>query len=276
METDSAGRGGTFQSQANQRLRQHTIDRARKSQDILVYAVITFTNVCGREMWSLLAAVFLVTIVVLALRRVSKRPGGGFSAEGTFAKMLNLLHNEDIQNKFLDERLRGLLADNDIGRKCTAEYGYLPNDPIRVNGPLGEQLYIAMLRGMDGQAVIGHRLGSLKQLDIFEVATSDFTQWAVLVFDMYYLSKDTVAPDGFTIDPSGIRTLTAVNRFMANFPGNFYSELVDAISEQIGFPLVNTLLGDIQSEGITRPAAHQELMNQIVVASRAEGIGIDS
>jgi hypothetical protein len=227
-------------------------------------------------MMSFFAAVILVTALVLVLKRTRRQAAKQISVRGMFAKMNNMLHDEEIQNGNLDDSLQSILKQNECNRACSPGYGFSPSDPIRVNGPLGEQLYIAMLRGLDGQAVIGHRLGSLKQLDIFEVATSDFTQWAVLVFDMYYLSKDTVAPAGFIIDPSGIRTLTATNRFMAHFPSNFYSELIDAVSEQIGFPLVNTLLSDIQSDGITRPEAHQELMSQIVVASRAEGIGIDS
>ena len=227
-------------------------------------------------MLSFFAAVILVTALVLVLKRTRRQAAKQISVRGIFAKMNNMLYDEEIQNGNLDDSLQSILKQNECNRACSPGYGFSPSDPIRVNGPLGEQLYIAMLRGLDGQAVIGHRLGSLKQLDIFEVTTSDFTQWAVLVFDMYYLSKDTVAPAGFIIDLSGIRTLTATNRFMAHFPSNFYSELIDAVSEQIGFPLVNTLLSDIQSDGITRPEAHQELMNQIVVASRAEGIGMDS
>jgi hypothetical protein len=227
-------------------------------------------------MLSFFAAVILVTALVLVLKRTRRQAAKQLSARGMFAEMNNMLYDEEIQNGNLDDSLQSILKQNECNRAYSPGYGFSPSDPIRVNGPLGEQLYIAMLRGLDGQAVIGHRLGSLNQLDIFEVATSDFTQWAVLVFDMYYLSKDTVAPAGFIIDPSGIRTLTATNRFMAHFPCNFYSELIDAVSEQIGFPLVNTLLSDIQSDGIARPEAHQELMNQIVVASRAEGIGMDS
>ena len=187
-----------------------------------------------------------------------------------------MLQNEDVQNKCLDAKLRGLLVSNQINRNHTTKYGYMPADPIRVNGPLGEQLYIAMLRGREGQAVIGHRLGSLRNLDIYEIATSDFAQWAVLFFDMYYLNKDTFAPSGFAMDEEGTRTLTATNKFMAGFPKNFYSILIESTCEQIGFPLVNSSLSDIQSDGIVRPAAHHELMNQIVVASRAEGIGMDS
>jgi len=227
-------------------------------------------------MWSLLAAVFLVTLAILALRRARKRVTEEFPVEGTFAKMLNMLHNEDVQNKCLDAKLRGLLFSNQINRNRTTKYGYTPDDPIRVNGPLGEQLYIAMLRGREGQAVIGHRLGSLSNLDIYEIVTSDFAQWAVLFFDMYYLNKDTFAPSGFAMDEEGIRTLTATNKFMADFPKNFYSILIESTCEQLGFPLVNSSLSDIQSEGIVRPVAHHELMSQIVVASRAEGIGMDS
>jgi len=188
-----------------------------------------------------------------------------------------MLYDEEIQNAGLDERLRAMLRPNESNRKLTAFYGLSPEDPIRVNGPIGEQLYIAMLRGLDGQAVIGHRLGSIEHLDIYEIATSDFSQWAVLFFDMYYLNKDAaVAPDGFVLVGSGERTLTAVNRFMVNFPSNFYSELMDAVRDQVGFPLVNTSLRDIQSEGIKRPVDHAGLMNQIVVRKRAEGIGMDS
>jgi hypothetical protein len=227
-------------------------------------------------MWSLLAAVFLVTLAMLAIRRARKKAAKEFPVEGAFAKMLNMLQNEDVQNKCLDAKLRGLLVSNQINRNHTTKYGYMPADPIRVNGPLGEQLYIAMLRGREGQAVIGHRLGSLRNLDIYEIATSDFAQWAVLFFDMYYLNKDTFAPSGFAMDEEGTRTLTATNKFMAGFPKNFYSILIESTCEQIGFPLVNSSLSDIQSDGIVRPAAHHELMNQIVVASRAEGIGMDS
>lgn len=227
-------------------------------------------------MLSLVISAILVALVIFALKWARKRARPDLTVEGIFAKMKNMLHDEEIQNKYLDEGLRAMLRINDPNRGLTPGYGYSFNDPIRANGPLGEQLYIAMLRGMNGQAVIGHRLGSLKHLDIYEVATTDFTQWAVLIFDMYYLSKDTAAPTGFNIDTTGLRTITAANKFMAHFPGNFYSELIDAISEQIGFPLVNSLLSDIQSEGITRPAAHQDLMKHIVVAARAEGIGMDS
>jgi hypothetical protein len=63
---------------------------------------------------------------------------------------------------------------------------------------------------------------------------------------------------------------------MVNFPSNFYGELIETVSDQVGFPLVNVLLRDIQAEGINRPVEHAGLMNQIVARKRAEGIGMDS
>lgn len=218
----------------------------------------------------------LVGLAILAIKWVSKNSKSGLQAQGVFEKMYKMLHDEEIQNEGLDQRLRAMLRQNESNRRLTQFYGLSPDDPIRVNGPIGEQLYIAMLRGLDGQAVIGHRLGSIKHLDIYEVSTSDFSQWAVLFFDMYYTSKDIVAPDGFALDGSGELTLTAVNRFMVNFPSNFYGELIETVSDQVGFPLVNSSLRDIQAEGIVRPVDHAGLMNQIVVLKRAEGIGMDS
>lgn len=227
-------------------------------------------------MLSLVAAIVLIVLLVLAFKLAIKNLNPELSVRGIFEKMHKMLHSEEIQNANLDPLLRTMLRRNEPNRALGYGYGYSPNNPIRVNGPLGEQLYIAMLRGLDGQVVIGHRLGSLNTLDIYEVATSDFSQWAVLFFDMYYQNKDIAAPAEFAIDTSGTRTLTAVNKFMANFPNNFYYDLIETVKDQIGFPLINTSIREIYSDGITRPAAHQDLMNHVVVVARAEGIGVDS
>ena len=227
-------------------------------------------------MLSFAIVAILIGLAILAIKWVAKNSKTGLPVQGVFDKMYKMLHDEEIQNEGLDQRLRAMLRQNESNRRLTQFYGLSPDDPIRVNGPIGEQLYIAMLRGLEGQAVIGHRLGSIERLDIYEVATSDFSQWAVLFFDMYYLNKDIVAPEDFVLDGSGERTLTAVNRFMVNFPSNFYGELIETVSDQVGFPLVNVSLRDIQAEGIKRPVEHAGLMNQIVVRKRAEGIGMDS
>jgi hypothetical protein len=227
-------------------------------------------------MLSIAIAAIVVGLIIFAIKWVARISKSGSSIQDVFEKMYNMLQDEEIQNEGLDERLRAMLSENDSHRKLTQFYGLSPDDPIRVNGPIGEQLYIAMLRGLDGQAVIGHRLGSIGRLDAYEIATTDFSQWAVLFFDMYYLSKDTAAPDCFVLDGSGARTLTSVNRFMVNFPSNFYGELIEAVRAQVGFPLVNVSLRDIQSEGVRRPVDHAGLMNQIIVQKRAEGIGMDS
>ena len=227
-------------------------------------------------MLSFVAAVIIVVIAITIILQSKGSPSSDLSIRGVFEKMSILLHSEEVQNNHLDAALRVMLKVNERSTEVAPDYGLLPSNPIRVNGPLGEQLYIAMLRGLDGQSVIGHRLGSVDHLDVYEVATTDFSQWAVLIFDMYYLSKDLLAPQGFVINELGTRTLTSVNKFMASFPSNFYSELMTSVGEQIGFPLVNTDLKEMHTEGVKRPAEHEKLMMKIIVKKRAQGIGLDS
>ena len=85
-------------------------------------------------------------------------------------------------------------------------FGSLTN-PIPVNGALGEIKYLAKLRGVTGQALFFHRLGSVTSpvthgsVDLYEVVCLDGTQWGRLYFDMYHPRRSIHAPDGYSLVP---------------------------------------------------------------------------
>lgn len=105
-----------------------------------------------------------------------------------FDKLQNLLEDDAVQNARLPEPLRSELAH---GLACDAlpggsgEFGLTPTNPIPVNGPTGEVLYLSKLRtdpGWKGQFSAGrpvmfHRVrsedGLTGPVDVYEVLSVD-------------------------------------------------------------------------------------------------------
>jgi len=121
-------------------------------------------------------------------------------------------------------------------------YGLSPTDPIRANGPIGEVVCISRLIAASGCGFVGHRLGSIKGLDVYEVASTDFSEWFILWFDMYWLTRDRVAPAGLRlsdhVDPwldGGAPGISAINRFLSTFPDGIWEGLLSSTGKMIGF-----------------------------------------
>lgn len=82
------------------------------------------------------------------------------------------------------------------------QFGYSPLNPIPVNGPIGEIVYLNTLRTPGGVAFFFHRLGSTQHegyprpVDVYEGVSCDGAVWASLFFDMYFLRRSRLAPDG--------------------------------------------------------------------------------
>ena len=119
---------------------------------------------------------------------------------GFFEKIKQLLTNEKLQKEALHSIFMSMLKDNIPEREVSEYYGVRQDDPIRVNGSLGELIYISLLRTVGGKGFIGHRLESLNQLDVHEVCTEDFQDWRILYFDMYWLQKDRRSPEGLLLE----------------------------------------------------------------------------
>jgi tetratricopeptide (TPR) repeat protein len=81
------------------------------------------------------------------------------------------------------------------------------NNPIPVNGAIGEIKYLGKLRGKTGHAVFFHRLANAsstatdKPVDLYELVCHDGTQWTKLYFDLYHPRRSNMCPEGFCLVP---------------------------------------------------------------------------
>jgi len=97
-----------------------------------------------------------------------------------------------------------LQAECDELPGATGAFGSVTN-PIPVNGPAGEVLYINRLRLPGSCGFMSHRTGPVSSplspmpLDRFELLSLNGEVWRVLYFSMYHPRRSTKCPDGLTM-----------------------------------------------------------------------------
>lgn len=169
--------------------------------------------------------------------------------ERIFALIFKYLHDEDYQNStLLPEIQRILKPKTNMINNGVGDFGYSFENPIPVNGPIGELIYLSKLCTDDNQRITFHRIGSGKnQVDIYEVISIDGKQHDILFFDMYYKGKSNVAPKGYKIlkDIDGIMGINSRND---TFPKNQIKYTREAINRMIGIPLVSTSLKNLDED----------------------------
>lgn len=84
-------------------------------------------------------------------------------------------------------------------------FGFDASNPIPVNGPRGEVIYLNRLRSENGCKFFWHRLGNCDcpfqalKLDAYELVAMDGSAWHTLYFSMYHPSRSTRAPEGLSL-----------------------------------------------------------------------------
>ena len=181
-----------------------------------------------------------------------------------FEKVFQLLMDDNLQIRLLPESFRSRLKKNVSGRDFGNDFGTSISNPIRVNGVLGEVTYITKLRTPDGRGVIGHRIFSVGEIDVYELTTLDLSSWFVLYFDMYWDSKDNLTPAGLVFGLPEGPALSAVNKTVPEFPANFWNILRNETVSMIGFPAIRPSIKQDLSKGpINKPKAHINQLNSI-------------
>ena len=219
--------------------------------------------------------VVIVAIIIIYFFLKNRKESSKQSVGRIFEKVYQILTNEETQNENLPPMFKSFLKENTLERSTSRYFGITPNEPIRVNGSLGEVIYISMLRTPENVPFIGHRLGSVNQLDVYEICSEDFKDWRILFFDLYWLQKDKYAPSGLTLSLSDCPYISAINKFSSTFPNEFWPSVMDATKDLLGLPAVRTTIREIDYSLSSRPAHHLTILKKILVEVRAEGIGPD-
>ena len=203
-----------------------------------------------------------------------KKHGGGKSApsereiEELVGKTLHILNDDEAQNKLTGfcETPFFQLRDNPAeGLVDLRGYGSTEN-PIRVNGALGELAYLSKLLTEDGQPLIFHRLGSMPAtpniLDIYELVSIDGKLWQFLAMDFYHTRKSSHAPQGFHFVKACIG-LNGIDKFLPSFPAGIQKAAMDCALAMTGLPCANPLIRDVDTSGFTPPPEHVKLREKI-------------
>jgi hypothetical protein len=109
-----------------------------------------------------------------------------------FEKINFIWQDERAQIGGLPEPLRAKLSSGvacDEVEGAIGDFGRAVRNPIPVNGPLGELIYLSNLRTMKSQKIMFHRLGSLGGIDAYEVVSLDGEVWDILFLDLYHPRK---------------------------------------------------------------------------------------
>ena len=124
--------------------------------------------------------------------------------EAQRAEAVSYLPEGPLKELLAEKYLNGL--DCDQLPEGRGPFGSRDN-PIPVNGAIGEVKYLAKLRGKTGKPVMFHRPGSMTSdvsedpVDCYEIVCLDGTQWDRLYFDCYHPRRSNLAPEGYSLQP---------------------------------------------------------------------------
>jgi hypothetical protein len=192
--------------------------------------------------------------------------------EAVFEKIRNFIMNEATQNNGYPPELQQMMtvggAIDEIAG-AVGEFGRDIRNPIPVNGPIGELVYISMIALPGGCAIMGHRLGSINKLDVFETMSLDGSMWDILFFDMYHTRKSKRLPIGYQVSSQPF--LLATNVMVPAFPCGMYKEMSELTERVIGIALVSPKLRDeTLFQGFSRPPGHLLKIKALRPQSRAD------
>ena len=192
-----------------------------------------------------------------------------------FEKLHRFLDDEAAQNNALPEDFRRNSAQSppcDRIPNAFGEFGRTPTNPIPVNGPVGELIYLSRLETSDGVAIVFHRLGARDGVDVFEVASEDGIDWDVLYLSLYFPRKSKHVPSGYRIMADEARQRALIRGTTSRvdgFPKGIYFAAMECTKRVIGMPLGDPQLKGIEARNdLIRPRKHVEVLSQLEFSSQ--------
>ena len=161
--------------------------------------------------------------------------------EKMFEQTARFMQDEKLQNASYPPQLKNQLVsgyDGDELPNAVGDFGRTEKNPIPVNGPVGELIYLSSLVSEDGQEILFHRLGSINQIDIYETVSIDGKKWDVLFFSLYHPRKSKNAPTGYSISTDRDKpAIFGTNDKIDNFPYDLRRAIMNTTKEMFGVPM---------------------------------------
>ena len=119
------------------------------------------------------------------------------------------------------------------------EFGRSAENPIPVNGAIGELIYLSRLMTKNTQKkLLFHRLGSVENIDVYETVSIDGRNWDILFLSFYHPRKSRKAPEGYQIAEHRSQPLIyGTNRRISQFPFGLQKAIADTTAEFLGISL---------------------------------------
>ena len=192
-----------------------------------------------------------------------------------FEKIAHLLEDETAQNLMYPSEIQEPIINGFSGDEITGgvgEFGRSTKNPIPVNGPIGELVYLSCLKvDRTGQRLLFHRLGSIDKIDVYETVSIDGASWDILFFSMYHPRKSRKAPRGFTISDSRHQPLLyGTNKFVEGFPRVLHKAIRELTASILGIPMPPPQVRQAEETvKFERPALHEKQISALELDGKA-------
>lgn len=204
-----------------------------------------------------------------------KGSGTGLSpeVERIFEKMSRFLEDETAQNNALPENLRQALMQNPPSDKVAnafGEFGRTLTNPVPVNGPVGELLYLSQLETASGAGIAFHRLGAHNDVDIFEVLSEDGRNWDLLCLSLYYPRKSRTIPAGYRkmVDRGRSSLIRGTTLSVEGFPNGIYGAALECAKRIFGMSIADPRLKSFEQSHVARSDKHLAALRQLKFSSQ--------
>lgn len=201
--------------------------------------------------------------------------------ERIYKKLADFMEDENQQNNTYPLPARDLIingCDVDELPYAGGEFGRSVNNPIPVNGLIGELIYLSLLKTSDGGRLLFHRLGALDNIDVYEAVSINGSLWDILYLSPYHPRKSRKSPLGYAIAKASEQPLLyGVNYRIKDFPHGLQQAIRDTTKIMLGFPMrPPEVRKAVEGRKFVRPDEHQKKVQSILtdVSSFSEDIKI--
>ena len=171
-----------------------------------------------------------------------------------------LIEDENYQNSMMNELIRSKVitgASVDKLSGATGHFGFDLENPIPVNGAIGELAYLSRLETNQKEQLLFHRIGAVNMIDVFEAVTYSGSSWYIFFMDFYHPRRSKLAPKGFRIAALP-RQFSGFNKYCPNFPYDFLEKKESERNSGLLMAYIpsNNILSQIKNQVFKRPEIH--------------------